>query len=241
VGFFIEKILKKFIIDFIAGVIMIDYKKFLLEVFGDISLRDNEIFSKFLEATGYKIKHPVTCDRPADFYRRKKRIEFQSEDDQREITLVGTQESGPLYFVSSSKNPKSGVVNRLWIDNLTEKKPRIYCLSWQPDTDYLILAGGCLNSDNEIKEITIDLYDRQTLLENEIKSAEEIAVFLAKREFVQVMYGGLIPSKTVYISSEGNIPYSNLIDAKSLSAKILPKRKSKLLGNIAKMLKRLGN
>ena len=220
---------------------MIDYKKFLLEVFGDASLRDNEIFSKLLESTGYRIKHPITCERPSDFYRRLNRVEFQSDDNQKEITLMGTEESGPVYFVSSNRDPKSGVVNRLWIDNLTSKNPRVYCLSWQPDTDYLIMAGGCLNSDNEIKEITIDLYDRQTLSENEIKSAEEIAVCLAKREFVQVMYGGLTPSKSVYISSDSPIPYSNLIDAKSLATKILPKRKSKFIRNIENMFKRLGN
>lgn len=220
---------------------MIDYKKFLSEVFGDINLRDIEIFSKLLESTGYRIKHPITCERPSDFYRRLNRVEFQNDDNEREITLVGTEESGPLYFVSSNKNPRSGVVNRIWVDNLTTGNPKICCLSWQPDTDYLILASSLLNSDSEIRELTIDLYDRQTLLGNGITSAEEVAVCLAKREFVQVMYDGLVPTKTVYINSDSPIPYSNLTDVKSLSSKILPKRKSKFIRNIQNMLERLGN
>jgi hypothetical protein len=37
------------------------------------------------------------------------------------------------------------------------------------------------------------------------------------------------------------MPYSNLTDVKSLSTKILPKRKSKFIKNIEKMLERLGN
>jgi hypothetical protein len=216
---------------------MVDYNDFLLEVFGDSNIKDNEIYSRLLLESRLKIKHPITCEKLSSFYKRINRIEFLNHEEEREITLVGTPECGPSYFVSSNKDPKSGYVSRLWIDNLSSRNSKLCNLFWLPNTDYIVLAQGILNSSNDIIRIDVDLFDRDTLRHNEIDNAEAIAIELSKREFVHVISPELTPSRSICVSTDSLIPYSNMLDLKGLADKVLPKRKNKIAGFIANILK----
>jgi hypothetical protein len=216
---------------------MVDYNNFLLEVFGDSNKNNNEIYARLLFDSRLRIKHPITCDTPSIYYRRTKKLELINGDPEREITLVGTEEYGPSYFVSSNKDPKSGSVSRIWIDNLSFPNSRLYNLFWLPGTDYVVLAEGVLNSSNDIVRINIKLYDRETLMGNEIPRAEDIAVELSKRECVDVMRSDLVPSASEYLNTDTSIPYSSMLDVRGLTDKVLPKRKNKIAGFIANLLK----
>lgn len=217
---------------------MVDFEHFLFEVFGNNNPKNNKIYGRLINENRYKIKHPMTCETPSSYYKRISRVELINGDPEKEITLVGSQESGPLFFVSSNKAPSTGEVNRIWTDN-----NNIYNLSWLgPNCDYLLFSVGHLDSSLDITEITVNLFNKKTLSKNSVRSAEDIAKILSKRELVKPIDSDIIPDDiTTLTSDNGPISYSSILDSKHVASKILPKTRYKMFRNMIKKLKRLGN
>lgn len=217
---------------------MIDFEHFLFEVFGSNTPNNNKIYGRLLYESRYKIKHPITCEKPSAYYKRIGRVELINGDPEKEITLVGSQESGSLFFVSSNKTPSTGEVNRIWTDS-----NNIYNLSWLgPNCDYILFSIAHLDSSLDITEITVNLFNKKTLSKNSVRTAEGIAKLLSKRELVKVMDSDILPDDITTLTTDNcPISYSSILDNKLYTSRILPKTRHKKLKNMFEKLKRLGN
>jgi hypothetical protein len=51
------------------------------------------------------------------------------------------------------------------------------------------------------------------------------------------MRSDLVPSASEYLNTDTSIPYSSMLDVRGLTDKVLPKRKNKIAGFIANLLK----